>query len=132
MKEVTAALLVDQGKLLIAQRGWGDALEGKWEFPGGKIEPGETPENCLAREMLEEFNLQIIVGDFYAKSIYTYPKGQIALLAYWAYLPEGQLDQLKLAVHSDYRWVSTGQLKDFDFAPADIPIVEKLCQGQEI
>ena len=64
MKTVTAAILIIDGRILIAKRRLGDRLAEKWEFPGGKIEQGETPEQCLGREMQEEFQIQVSIGKF--------------------------------------------------------------------
>lgn len=125
MKKVTAALLVKENKILIAQRASMDKLAGKWEFPGGKIEDGETPEECLAREMNEEFEIEINVRDFFMDSIYHYEQGEIQLLAYWCEWVSGDL---KAMVHDDYQWVSDEELQQFDFAPADIPFVKKLIE----
>lgn len=68
MKQVTAAVIEKDGRVLIAQRKTGDALAGKWEFPGGKLEPGETPEACLRRELREEFGVETEIGDFICSS----------------------------------------------------------------
>lgn len=123
MKEVTAAIIIKNDFVLIAQRGKGENLEGKWEFPGGKIEPGETPEECLKREIKEELNVEIKVGDFLGESIYTYPNGQIKLMAYFATIVKGDF---KLSVHDEVKWVDSHEIDNFDFAPADIPLVEKV------
>jgi 8-oxo-dGTP diphosphatase len=123
MKKVTAALLVKDDNILIAQRSSTDKLAGKWEFAGGKIELGETPEECLVREIQEEFQIEIKVGNYFGDSIYHYKQGSIQLLAYWCERISGEL---KPTVHDDYKWVSFKDLRKFDFAPADIPFVEKL------
>ena len=84
MKDVTAAIIVKDGKVLIAKRKPTDKLPDKWEFPGGKIEPDETPRDCLAREMKEEFGITVSVGEFLGESVYHYEHGAIRLLAYRA------------------------------------------------
>jgi 8-oxo-dGTP diphosphatase len=127
MVEVTAALLFKDKKLLIAKRKSTDKLPNKWEFPGGKIEDGETPEYCLKREMEEEFEIDVSVGKFLGESIYHYDHGTIKLLAYRTYWKGGSIS---LKAHDDYQWVSLDQLQDYDFAPADIPFVEKLRRGK--
>ena len=71
MKQVTAAIWLENGKVLIAKRAAGDRLQNLWEFPGGKIEEGESPQDCLHREMVEEFCVNVSVGDFFGRSIYT-------------------------------------------------------------
>ncbi len=126
MKEVTAAIIIKDGLALIAQRGKNENLSGKWEFPGGKIEEGETPQECLKREIQEELNIEIEVGEFFDKSIYTYPNGEIKLLAYFSTIVKGDI---KLSVHDQVKWVKINELARFDFAPADIILVEKLKEN---
>ena len=127
MVEVTAALLFKDKKLLIAKRKSTDKLPNKWEFPGGKIEDGETPEYCLKREMEEEFEIDVSVGKFLGESIYHYDHGTIKLLAYRTFWKDGTIS---LKAHDDYQWVSLDQLQEYDFAPADVPFVEKLRRGE--
>jgi 8-oxo-dGTP diphosphatase len=127
MKTVTAAILVKNGKILIAQRKHGDKLAQKWEFPGGKIEDGETPEKCLQREMKEEFQIEVSVGKYLGESIYHYPHGSIRLVAYRTFWERGEL--LPRA-HEEFKWVSVHELQYYDFAPADISFVEKLRRGE--
>jgi len=127
MKTVTAAILIIDGRILIAKRRLGDRLAEKWEFPGGKIEQGETPEQCLGREMQEEFQIQVSIGKFLGESIYHYDHGSIKLIAYRTYWEKGELIP---KAHEEYQWVSKDQLKDYDFAPADIPFVEMLRKGE--
>ena len=127
MIDVTAAILVKNGKVLVAKRKSTDKLPDKWEFPGGKIEPDETPRDCLAREMQEEFGITVSVGDFLGESVYHYDHGSIRLLAYRTCWREGNFC---LKDHADYAWVRVNQLSDFDFAPADIPFVKKLISGE--
>lgn len=126
MKEVTAAIILKDNSVLIAQRAPGDKLAGKWEFPGGKIEPRETPQECLKREIKEELDVDIEVLDFFAESIYTYNSGKIRLMAFWCKWVSGDFT---LKVHSNFAWVNHNDLALYDFAPADIPLVEKLKTG---
>ncbi|MCM3730105.1 8-oxo-dGTP diphosphatase MutT [Fictibacillus nanhaiensis] len=123
MKKVTAVLLKHNGKLLIAKRDEQRELGNLWEFPGGKIEQGETPEECLTREIKEEFQITIKVEEYYDESIYEYEFGSIHLLVYWASWIDGKISATE---HEDYKWVTVGELHNFNFAPADIPIVERL------
>ena len=118
MVRVTAAILTHQNKILIARRKDNDPLAGKWEFPGGKIEQNETPQQGLIREMKEEFGIE-----FFGESIYRYGPKTIQLLGYRAVWTAGKFS---LNAHADYKWVSLEQLQDFDFAPADINFVKKL------
>ena len=123
MKEVTAAIILKNNKILIAQRAPGDNLAGKWEFPGGKTEHGETPQECLKREISEELDIEIKVLDFFGESIYEYHSGTIQLMAFWCKWVSGEST---LNVHSQIAWVNRDELDLYDFAPADIPFVEKL------
>ena len=123
--KVTAAMLVKDGKIIIAKRGSGDKLADKWEFPGGKIEINETPEQCLKREMKEEFDIDVSVGEYLGSSIYHYDDISIELLAYRTYWEAGTIN---LKDHDEYRWVTFHKLNEFNLAPADIPIAQKLAK----
>jgi len=126
MKEVTAAIIKKKHQVLIAQRAGDDELAGKWEFPGGKTELGETPQECLKREIKEELDVEIDVLDFLGESIYTYQSGAIKLMAFWCKWISGDFT---LRVHSQIVWANQYELDLYDFAPADIPLVEKLKQS---
>ncbi len=124
---VTAAVIVHDGMLLIAKRKPTARLPNLWELPGGKVEPNETPEECLIREIKEEFDIHITVGEYLGSNIHTYDFGTIELMAYRADWDEGDLI---LKDHEEIRWVFTHELDQFDFAPADIPFVDKLRRGE--
>ncbi len=111
--------------ILIAQRRDTDKLAGKWEFPGGKIEDNESPQECLRREMKEEFDIDVVIGGFFGESTYHYETGKIQLLAYYTTWKGGKFS---LNAHAAIKWVSLNQLQEFEFAPADKPFVEKLQQ----
>ena len=85
MINVTAAIIERDGKVLLAKRSSTSSLPNKWEFPGGKVESGETPEECLKRELWEEFEIKVIIGDFYRESVYDYDHGSVRLMAYLVY-----------------------------------------------
>jgi 8-oxo-dGTP diphosphatase len=125
--KVTAAILVKDNKIIIAKRGPNDRLANKWEFPGGKIEIDETPEQCLKREMKEEFDIVVSVGEYLGSSIFHYDHMSIELMAYRTYWENGEID---LKDHDDFNWVSLEQLAEFDFAPADLVFVQKLKNGE--
>jgi len=125
MLKVTAAILVHNSKILVAQKGPHDKRANKWEFPGGKIDPGETPEEGLAREMQEEFCIQVNVGALFAESLFTYPEGQILVMAYFCSWVSGDLTPTE---HADFKWVSASELLCFDFVPSDAPIAEQLSR----
>lgn len=120
---VTAAILVENARLLLARRPGDDPLAGLWELPGGKIEAGESPEQCLARELAEECGLRVTVGNHFATSHYRYPHIDVHLEAYWI---DSWSGQLALRAHDEYRWVSAEELDGLALAPADIPILERL------
>jgi 8-oxo-dGTP diphosphatase len=123
VQTVTAAIIMKDEKVFIAQRGSEDRLALKWEFPGGKLEDGETPEECLEREMKEEFGIEVSVGKFFAESIYTYDHDTIRLLAY---ITSWRSGELKPVEHRDCRWIAIEELASYELAPADIPVAEKL------
>lgn len=123
MKKVVAAIIKDRDQLLIAQRHSRDPLAGKWEFPGGKLESGETPEECLVREIREELRIEVEIGSFYDDNVYGSKDQAIHLLFYWAEVINGEV---KPVVHDDVKWITIKELTRFDFAPADIPIVKRL------
>jgi 8-oxo-dGTP diphosphatase len=123
MIRVTAAILIHDNRILIAQRGEKDKLAGKWEFPGGKIEKSETPQECLTREMKEEFGIDVLVGEFFGESTYPCESEIVQLLAYYTVWTGGNFS---LNAHAAARWVALSQLREYEFAPADKPFVEKL------
>lgn len=124
MKEVVAAILVHEGRILIARRKEGDPLAHFWEFPGGKVEPGETKEECLRREMREEFQIEVEVQVLFGQSEYCYEHGAIRLWGFWTRWVAGEMCPL---VHEEVRWVDARDIKNFVFAPADRPFAEKLA-----
>jgi 8-oxo-dGTP diphosphatase len=125
--KVTAAILAKDNKIIIAKRGPDDRLAHKWEFPGGKIEINETPEQCLKREMKEEFDIDVFVGEYLGSSVYKYDHIFIELMAFRASWEDGKID---LKDHDEFKWISLEQLDEFDFAPADRVFVEKLKNGE--
>jgi len=121
--DVVAAILINNDKVLIAQRADNDPLAGYWEFPGGKIEEGETPEASLIREMQEEFCINIEVREFFESSLFSYDQGTIRLLTYMCRWTGGEI---RSTVHHDYAWVAINELDQYTFAPADRQLAEKL------
>ena len=122
MLNVTAAIIEKEGRVLAARRRAGSHLAGYWEFPGGKLEEGETPEVCLRRELTEEFKIDSNIGLFVGESIYDYGTKVIRLMAYLVEHIEGEFE---LIDHDDMRWLSLDELNEVNWAPADIPLVEK-------
>lgn len=123
---VTAALIVSNGKVLAARRASNRHLAGLWEFPGGKVEIGESPEQCLARELCEEFEVESSVGEFFMESTYHYEEKSIRLLAYWVTL-HSRID--KMNDHDQICWLAPNCLQELTWSPADQPIVEAIQGG---
>ena len=121
---VVAAVIKDEeGKILITQRNLKKAQGGLWEFPGGKIEPNETKENAIVREIREELDINIQVESYLSEKVFNYPEKDINLIALECKKVSGEI---KLLEHEDYKWIDSSELDNFEFAPADIFIVEKL------
>lgn len=124
MVDVVAAILQnDKKEILIAKRKQGKSQGGLWEFPGGKVEPGEKPEESLARELREEMNIEVEVGQYFGENIHHYENIIIKLIAFRGRIVSGKID---LIDHDDYVWVDAEELNKYNFAPADIPLVERL------
>lgn len=118
---VVGAVIVNDGSILCAQRGPGGALAGAWEFPGGKIEPGETPREALIREIDEELGCTINVGDEITTTIHEYDFGVVSLTTFWCDLVSGTPT---LTEHADVRWLGRHELDKLAWAPADVPAVD--------
>ena len=118
---VTAAIMVKGTQVLSARRNPDSHLAGYWEFPGGKIEVGETPEECLKRELYEEFNISTRVDDFFGESFFDYGTKAIHLLAYRVTHIAGNF---QLVAHDEIRWLSIDELDLVEWAPADVPLVK--------
>ncbi|WP_311389649.1 (deoxy)nucleoside triphosphate pyrophosphohydrolase [Corynebacterium haemomassiliense] len=121
--EVVGAVLVHDGRVFAAKRGPGKSMAGFWEFPGGKVEAGETPEDALARELREELMIEARVGAFLTTTAYDTGSAIIELSTYECGLLAGSP---VLTEHAESRWVHIPELTDLDWAPADIPTVELL------
>jgi len=125
LQDVTAAVIIQNEKVLITRRAAGEKHAGWWEFPGGKIEVGETPEVCLRRELMEELGVDALIGNLLAESIFRYETGAIRLLAYRAEIITGEI---RLSVHDECQWVSASDLSQCKLLPADRPIAEQLAK----
>ena len=124
MIKVVAAILKKEDKILIAKKREGKPLAGMWEFPGGKIEEGETPEESLIRELREEMDIKIKVKEYVGQSIYDYGDGKvISLKGFTAEIVEGNI---KLTDHDEYKWVTLEEIYNYKVAPADIPLISKI------
>jgi len=121
---VVAALVESgDGRVLITQRRPQAFMPLKWEFPGGKVEVGETDQQALARELREELGIEVQVADHYMGLLHSYPEFDIDFHVYTCKILSGQI--VRLGVH-DFRWVKTSELTEFEFPPADMPTVSKL------
>lgn len=129
IRVVGAAILKDDGMLLCAQRGPGRELEGFWEFPGGKIEPGEAPRQALVREIHEELHCTIAVGDHLATTIQDYPFGTIELATFLCRLASGQPE---ITEHEQLCWHHIDHLPRLNqWAPADREAVVSLKEKMQ-
>ncbi len=122
--EVVAAIIRDKDKILVTQRGYGE-FAGRWEFPGGKIEQGESKEAALHREILEELDVKIEIDQFFLTMEYTYPNFHLTMHCYFCHVTQGDITLLE---HSCGLWLTKEELDSVDWLPADIDIVERLKQ----
>lgn len=124
MVTVAAAIIRNEkGEILICKRGPGGSCAYLWEFPGGKLEAGETLEECLVRECREELDVEVAVGDLYDKTIYHYPERKTAIYFYNAKIISGDVRRL---VHEDIQWAAPARLTEFPFCPADVEMIGKM------
>ena len=123
---VVAAVICDsiekKTKIFSTARGYGE-FKGGWEFPGGKIEEGETPEQAIVREIQEELDTEISVGELIDTIEYDYPTFHLSMDCFWAEVVSGNLD-LKEA--EDARWLTKDELESVEWLPADITLIEKI------
>ena len=120
---VTCVVLLHEGKVMAAQRAAHMDLPGYWEFPGGKVEEGESPELCLTREVLEELSISIRITGSLPPVLHAYPSKTIQLLPFFAVWDSGTIH---LSEHAQLRWLAQEELLSVDWAPADLPIVHDL------
>lgn len=123
--EVTAAVFVENDQVLLMRRAQGHSSAGGWEYPGGKIEPGETGEQCLKRELIEELCVEAEIGELLAESVFSSTDTTIHLLAY---LVKSYHGTIKMKVHDSMEWVSLHTLLTHDQLPADYIISQKLLE----
>lgn len=127
---VVGAILIENGKILCAQRGEGKSLAYLWEFPGGKIETGETPQEALIRELQEELMIEVEVqSEKFEETSYQYDFGLVTLTTFICFLKKGTP---QLTEHIAVEWLAPKELTTLEWAPADIPAVEKLMEMETI
>ena len=126
--KVVAAIICNdmerKNKIFATARGYGD-LKGGWEFPGGKLEPGETPQQALKREIMEELSTEIKIGELIDTIEYDYPTFHLSMDCFWAEVITGQLE-LKEAETA--KWLTKDQLESVAWLPADITLIDKIRQ----
>ena len=120
--QVAAAIIVDDGKIFATQRGYGKFKDG-WEFPGGKIEQGETPQQAVMREIMEELDTEIEVGELFYTVEYDYPDFHLTMYCFFCTIISGDL---VLKEHEAAKWLTKETLDSIDWLPADIELIEKL------
>lgn len=122
--KVVAAIIRDNNKIFATQRGYGE-FKGGWEFPGGKVEAGETPEQALVREIEEELDIEIVVGELIDTIEYDYPNFHLSMDCFWAEIVSGDLI---LKEHEAAKWLMKDEMDEVEWLPADIMLVEKIKQ----
>lgn len=115
-----------QRQIFVTQRGYGE-FKGQWEFPGGKIELGETPQEALIREIKEELDAEIKVGKLIDIVEYDYPSFHLSMDCFWCELVA---EHMELKEHEAAKWLSVGQLNTVNWLPADVIVVEKIMKRQ--
>jgi 8-oxo-dGTP diphosphatase len=120
--KVVAAIIRDGEKILATKRGYGE-YKGGWEFPGEKVEEGETPEVALIREIKEELDTEIEVGEYLDTIEYDYPTFHLSMSCYWCIMKSGNL---VLKEHKDAKWLTKETIDSVEWLPADIAIIEQI------
>ncbi|MBL1230242.1 (deoxy)nucleoside triphosphate pyrophosphohydrolase [Enterococcus sp. BWB1-3] len=123
---VVGAVIEKDGLILCAQRGADKSLGGLWEFPGGKIEPEETPQQALEREIQEELLCEILIKNKIVTTRHEYDFGIVELTTFFCELLKGEP---KLTEHKSIKWLTISQLETLEWAPADIPTIDELVKG---
>ena len=124
---VVAAIIRRDDTVFATQRGYGNYKDW-WEFPGGKIEAGETPEDALVREIQEELKTRIAIDSFLTAVEYDYPEFHLSMDCFWCHIEEGQLTLLE---HEAARWLPLDHLRQVNWLPADVLVIDKIEQERK-
>lgn len=122
MRQVTAAVIIESGLMLLVRRAPGESLAGYWELPGGKLEDGEDLQSCLERELSEELAMASSVGQELARTVYHYHHGSFEMIA----LDTARLGDFSLSAHDAFVWASVQDAAQLQLAPADIDLIDQL------
>jgi len=126
--KVVAAIIKKENKIFATQRGYGDFKDG-WEFPGGKVEPGESPEDAIIREIKEELQADIRVKGFLTTVEHDYPKFHLSMDCFWAELVDDS--KMTLLEHEAAKWLDIENIDSVDWLPADIKVVEAIKESKQ-
>ena len=126
--KVVAAIIIHENKIFATQRGYGEFKDG-WEFPGGKIEPGETPQEALVREIKEELDIEIEVKDFLETVEYDYPDFHLSMACFFCSIRSGEM---VLKEHEAAKWLTVETLDSVDWLPADKGLVEGIREYMKL
>ncbi len=126
--KVVAAVIKSDNKIFATQRGYGD-LKGGWEFPGGKIERGETPQEALKREIMEELETEIIVGELIDTIEFDYPTFHLSMDCFWCEVKQGNL---VLKEHEAAKWLNKTELDSINWLPADIILIDRIRNSGKV
>ena len=122
---VVAGIIIEDGKVFATQRGYGEFKDG-WEFPGGKIEQGETPEEAVVREIMEELDTEVEVKELFDTVEYDYPKFHLSMDCFWCEL---QSEHVVLNEQEDAKWLSKAPMDSVDSLPADVTWADKIAKA---
>ena len=124
--KVVAAVIKDNDRIFATQRGYGDYKDW-WEFPGGKIEQGETPRQALKREISEELNIEIEIGEYITTVEYDYPKFHLSMDCFWSAISGGEITLME---HESAEWVPLSKLAAVEWLPADRIVVDRILESK--
>ncbi|MDO8654871.1 MAG: (deoxy)nucleoside triphosphate pyrophosphohydrolase [bacterium] len=124
--DVAAALIIENDTILVGKRSLSEKYAGKWEFPGGKVEQRETPEICLKREIQEELNCDIEIGELFLVSVHDFGREDKKKYRFFSFLCSGMKGDVVLAAHDEIVWTPFERLLDFEFIDADKIIARKI------